>query len=340
MASLLTKFVSLLTPKRRWALFSLGTTFVVVAGLCVWRAMPAGRIVVTGTVLLDGKPVKGATVEFTSPPTPNDMGGSEGSGTTNAYGNFRIKSPTDGSYLADGVYAGDFIITLTTVPELDDETLELPASYAEMETSPLRRTVVAGRPNDLMLELNSRQGGTLADWVGVDAPPPTVEETGGQGSHFYFEFTNGWTTVLDDTILAVIAEPNDRWLLSLVRRAKRYRTNDVFVVSRAGADRIERVLRRYGLFQWKSVPNMHGKLASIGGDGGLFEISVRGPGGTHRVIIGDPYYYWDRPPTDAANPLYTVERLIADVRAIAEAHGEPIDLEDPNGVGNSPDEGE
>lgn len=43
MAKPLTKIVSLITPKRRWAQFSLGTMFVVMTGLCVWLAVQVNR---------------------------------------------------------------------------------------------------------------------------------------------------------------------------------------------------------------------------------------------------------------------------------------------------------
>src|SRR5438132_567105 len=39
MAKPLGKLASLLTPKRRWAQFSLGTMFIVVSLLCVWLAL-------------------------------------------------------------------------------------------------------------------------------------------------------------------------------------------------------------------------------------------------------------------------------------------------------------
>lgn len=43
MAKLLAKIVALLTPKRRWAQFSLGSMFVVVTGLCIWLAIVVNR---------------------------------------------------------------------------------------------------------------------------------------------------------------------------------------------------------------------------------------------------------------------------------------------------------
>jgi hypothetical protein len=37
------RIINLLTPKRRWAQFSLGTMFVVVTGICVWLAFQVNR---------------------------------------------------------------------------------------------------------------------------------------------------------------------------------------------------------------------------------------------------------------------------------------------------------
>jgi hypothetical protein len=43
MAKPLAKLVSMLTPKRRWAQFSLATMFVAVTVLCVWLAVVVNR---------------------------------------------------------------------------------------------------------------------------------------------------------------------------------------------------------------------------------------------------------------------------------------------------------
>src|SRR4029077_3844228 len=43
MAKPLAKLVALITPKRRWAQYSLATMFVVVTALCVWMAVAVNR---------------------------------------------------------------------------------------------------------------------------------------------------------------------------------------------------------------------------------------------------------------------------------------------------------
>ena len=119
---------------------------------------------VEGTVLLDGKPVAGATVSFS--PLPGESG-LPAVGLTDARGIFRLSSTRGGKPEA-GAVAGGYVVTVSKfesddiVVPLDPETGEpippktppapprrmLPAIYEDPGTSPLRATVMKGRNND------------------------------------------------------------------------------------------------------------------------------------------------------------------------------------------------
>ena len=96
---------------------------------------------VSGTVLLDGKPVEGASVTFMPA-----AGGRPATGTTNASGEFQLTTFKE----QDGALVGDHSVTITLVKRLywegmttDQEKVKwlIPKRYGRVETSELHATV-------------------------------------------------------------------------------------------------------------------------------------------------------------------------------------------------------
>jgi hypothetical protein len=125
---------------------------------------------VEGVVLLDGKPVEGATIFFS--PAPKDgkpQGGMPAAGRTAAGGTFRLNA-VGGAKAGAGTKVGEYVITIVkqesdALPAPDpngppappgDIKLRdlLPAIYKLGTTSPLRATVKPGK-NTYRFELES-----------------------------------------------------------------------------------------------------------------------------------------------------------------------------------------
>jgi hypothetical protein len=120
---------------------------------------------VEGVVTLDGVPVEGAEIIF----YPVDHSTGEGAtGRTDSQGRYRLSSVRGAP--GRGVPAGEYGITVShwVVTKLDEPYINiaddswvrfrseemLPGVYTEIETSPLRATVVTGN-NTIDLELHS-----------------------------------------------------------------------------------------------------------------------------------------------------------------------------------------
>ena len=128
---------------------------------------------VEGVVVLDGKPVEGATVFF----SPAAGGGADdpglpAAGRTAADGGFRLNAG-GGATPGAGTKVGEYVVTVIkqepdpvpppgftasspTVKEIEVRDL-LPAVYKLGATSPLRATVKPGR-NTYRFELDSKAG--------------------------------------------------------------------------------------------------------------------------------------------------------------------------------------
>ena len=115
---------------------------------------PAGPkpVRVSGTVLLDGQPLKEGSIRFV-PKT-----GRPASGSINQEGRFILSSPTVGNETSSGVLPGKYTVAISTVRVIDDETAEwvAPQKYANPLTSGIE--VAVGGPTDsLKIELLSEK---------------------------------------------------------------------------------------------------------------------------------------------------------------------------------------
>lgn len=108
---------------------------------------------VSGQVLLDGKPVGGASVVFVGEGRP-------ATGVSDSSGRFSL-----GTWLVgDGAAAGDYIVCVTqesapASPALADDAYAvprnlLPPAYGAVGTTPLRARIDRGQENHFQLELN------------------------------------------------------------------------------------------------------------------------------------------------------------------------------------------
>ncbi|MCS7306512.1 MAG: carboxypeptidase-like regulatory domain-containing protein [Thermoguttaceae bacterium] len=107
---------------------------------------------VSGTVLLDGKPLNGAVVTFHPV-----KGGPTGHAKTDASGRFTVMTGTLG-----GIKPGEYIVTVQKTEELTrtdplapekPPALLTPVKYANVKTSPLKYTAPGGPAN---FELSSK----------------------------------------------------------------------------------------------------------------------------------------------------------------------------------------
>lgn len=134
-----------------------------VAGCSSSAAAPAiPSAIVTGSVLLDGKPVIGAQVAFV--PIENTKGFG-GMAVTNEAGSFTIDK--SGGPGATGLPEGKYRVTVTPIQLPEDPTLaaefnvppgavtSLPKSYATPENTPLEAMVTPG-VGPITLELTAR----------------------------------------------------------------------------------------------------------------------------------------------------------------------------------------
>jgi len=125
---------------------------------------------VEGVVLLDGKPIEGATVFFSPASAAGDAAcGLPAAGMTRADGGFTLNAG-GGAKPGAGTKAGDYVVTVVKqevdgVPQSYDPATPpdfskikvrelLPTVYKLRETSPLRATVKSGR-NTYRFELDS-----------------------------------------------------------------------------------------------------------------------------------------------------------------------------------------
>lgn len=126
---------------------------------------------VEGVVVLDGKPVEGATVFFSPSAAASDAAvGLPAAGRTGADGSFRLNAG-GGATPGAGTKAGDYIVTVIkqesdslpppdlSAPPPDFKEIEvrdlLPVIYKLGTTSPLRATVKPGE-NTYRFELDSK----------------------------------------------------------------------------------------------------------------------------------------------------------------------------------------
>lgn len=141
-----------------------------------------GRVPVTGTVLLDGQPVKGAIVEFH--PEASGAMGSGGFGVCDGTGFFRMKTPQGRPGIHPGRYrvtVSRFVVDPATQPTaeqvqamtpeerieyerkalalFDSGVGELFGGYANAQSSPLVETVAPGQ-KPLKLDLKSGKRGS------------------------------------------------------------------------------------------------------------------------------------------------------------------------------------
>jgi hypothetical protein len=139
-----------------------------------------GAVPVTGTVTLDGQPVAGANVSF----SPTSGGGKAAVGTTDASGKFTLTTMKSG----DGAVPGAYLVTITKsataqAPAFQDPrssggkltpeqmqamqeamkggtgktqtSSEIPAKYANRDTSGFSATITKGEANDFTFEMTS-----------------------------------------------------------------------------------------------------------------------------------------------------------------------------------------
>lgn len=99
---------------------------------------------VSGTVTMDGQPVRGIKVVFESV-----AGGASALGFTNDEGNYSLYFPGD----KEGAPPGEYLVRLTGAERDDAPPLTIPAKY-NVE-SDLKRTVEAGS-NDFDFEITSK----------------------------------------------------------------------------------------------------------------------------------------------------------------------------------------
>lgn len=122
---------------------------------------------VTGTVILDGKPIEKANVYF----TPVAGGDGAATGETNASGHFTLRLLKGGT---TGAVPGEYIVTVKklvsvdtgkTQPDLYDPTKrmpvldsknEIPEKYNSIEKPILKATIVAGKNPPIELQLKSK----------------------------------------------------------------------------------------------------------------------------------------------------------------------------------------
>ena len=139
---------------------------------------------VSGQVLLNGVPVEGATVGF----SPVD-GGQSARGRTDANGNFTLRTFFSVNFDDEGALGGEHRVTLYKAPPQPKEETEqrtastpeeaaqmamqqnaqrysqksikdaqkntvFPKEYRSSDTTPLRREVKAGEPNEFKIEVN------------------------------------------------------------------------------------------------------------------------------------------------------------------------------------------
>jgi hypothetical protein len=126
---------------------------------------------VEGVVVLDGKPVEGATVFFSPSPTASDAAaGLPAAGRTAADGGFRLNAG-GGATPGAGTKVGNYIVTVIkqesdsmpppdlNAPPPDFKEIQvrdlLPTIYKLATTSPLRATVKPGK-NTYRFELDSK----------------------------------------------------------------------------------------------------------------------------------------------------------------------------------------
>ena len=104
---------------------------------------------VNGTVLLDGKPVAGATVML----IPRERG-RPALGKTDAQGKFTLSTYTQG----DGALPGLHRVTVTLVHEQNGQlNWIVPKKYADYKTSPLAIEITGPKSHVVNIELRSSE---------------------------------------------------------------------------------------------------------------------------------------------------------------------------------------
>ncbi len=162
------------SPMRAWSVLSLAV--IVLPGFAGCGGGGPAVETVTGVVLLDGKPVDGATVSFVPA-----GGGMFASGLTAADGTFTLSTAAPGATPGAGAVAGEYAVTimkmasteaaktddpndpnydpLASVSENPDRPTKsnylVPRDYGNATTSGLKATVAKGR-NELKFELDSK----------------------------------------------------------------------------------------------------------------------------------------------------------------------------------------
>jgi hypothetical protein len=135
---------------------------IVMGSLCVCSAFAlgcGGPVNVEGRVLMDGKPVGGAQVLF----IPVN-GGQQAGDVTDDAGHFQLKNPQK-----LGIVPGEYVVTVSkkdfppgmkrpsphelTIPLAAKMKETLPASYTQLDKTPLRITIPSGGTNDLVLDI-------------------------------------------------------------------------------------------------------------------------------------------------------------------------------------------
>jgi len=116
---------------------------VPVSGVVLYAQTESPQVALSGSL---GHPVPDAKVTFYRDRQP------VGFGTTDRLGRFRAKTYLKHGDAIDGLEPGEYIVTIERVPlvppkESDGEAFAaLPSRYADPETSPERRSVLAHRP--------------------------------------------------------------------------------------------------------------------------------------------------------------------------------------------------
>ena len=132
--------------KWTWLLLAMGVVGLVGCG------QKENLVSVSGTVLLDGKPLEAATVTFHPV-----KGGPVGSGVTDSAGRFTVMTGT-----SKGLKPGEYIVTVQKIGEIPKgdplapekpPPMLTPPKYANVKTSPLKYTAPGGPAN---FELSSK----------------------------------------------------------------------------------------------------------------------------------------------------------------------------------------
>jgi hypothetical protein len=115
---------------------------------------------VTGTVMLNGAAVDGATVLFSPDIGSNDSRLSS-QATTDSTGRFNLSTHVGGGKFKSGIVSGKYVVAISkldTAPAKNTFTAPknlLPPRYADPKTSTFKADVAAGQANDFQFQLKN-----------------------------------------------------------------------------------------------------------------------------------------------------------------------------------------